>query len=496
MNYLKRAFLSVERRKGKSLILLLVVFILGNVMAGAISVESGIKNTKNGILKSAGLVATVEKDWEKMVELTEEEYKKVKSLTVENVKKIGSSKYISYYDYTTSFGLTSKTLKRYVNENGGGGIIPRPFETEEVYDEYFTISGGNDKDIVDIRLNKIKLKDGRLFNEDEVKEIKNVVLISEKLAQKNNLKVGSKIKLLNTVTSTYWPEEYDPNYVPKVLGTQEFEFEVIGIFSVNRPKGKNVENDYMYDELENKMYTSNQIVESAIKYTYDQYKKEDPNYVDSYGTYSTIVPLYVIKNPLDLDKFKEEAEAVIPAYHKVTDNAEGFRKLAAPMENMQWLSGIILAVSIGSTIVILSLLITLFLRDRKHEIGIYMSLGEYKTKIISQIFVEIFAVAIIGITVSLFTGGILANSMSRKMLNNQLIADSKKDDNYVGGESSLDWLGYKIEINREDLMKSYKIKLNGEIIMLFYAVGVSTVLISSVLPMIYITRLKPKKVLM
>jgi len=34
MNFMKRAFLSLIRRKGKSLILLIIIFILSNVMAG------------------------------------------------------------------------------------------------------------------------------------------------------------------------------------------------------------------------------------------------------------------------------------------------------------------------------------------------------------------------------------------------------------------------------------------------------------------------------
>ena len=38
MNHLKRAWLSVMRRKGKTLILLVVIFILGNIIAGAFSI--------------------------------------------------------------------------------------------------------------------------------------------------------------------------------------------------------------------------------------------------------------------------------------------------------------------------------------------------------------------------------------------------------------------------------------------------------------------------
>ena len=39
MNYLKRIFVSIERRKGKSLLLFLIVFLLGNVIAGAVAIQ-------------------------------------------------------------------------------------------------------------------------------------------------------------------------------------------------------------------------------------------------------------------------------------------------------------------------------------------------------------------------------------------------------------------------------------------------------------------------
>ena len=43
MNYFKRGMASITRRKGKSLILFAVIFILGNVMAGAIAIDQGTK---------------------------------------------------------------------------------------------------------------------------------------------------------------------------------------------------------------------------------------------------------------------------------------------------------------------------------------------------------------------------------------------------------------------------------------------------------------------
>ncbi|MEG0255667.1 MAG: ABC transporter permease, partial [Vagococcus sp.] len=49
MNFFKRAMASVTRRKGKSIILFAVIFILGNVMAGAIAIDQGTKSVEDTI---------------------------------------------------------------------------------------------------------------------------------------------------------------------------------------------------------------------------------------------------------------------------------------------------------------------------------------------------------------------------------------------------------------------------------------------------------------
>ena len=283
-------------------------------------------------------------------------------------------------------------------------------------------------------------------------------------------------------------------YDPEILATQNIELEIVGIFSVNRPKNK-TDNDYMYDELENKIYTSNKVVENIVNFSVTEYKKIDQDAVDQYLSGITITPLFVLKDPLNLDKFKASITKDVPEYYKITDNSGNYKKIAAPMKNMKWISSVVLYVSIGATLLILSLLITLFLRDRKHEIGIYLALGERKYKVVSQILIEVLLISFAGITMSLFAGGIIASSVSKEMLNNELIAAADKPDMYYDG-SSLDWLGYSATVSEEDLMSAYNVTLNGYTTLLFYIVGLTTVLVSTIVPIFYITRLIPKKVWM
>lgn len=54
MNFWQRALKSVTRRKGKSFILFLVIFILGNVIAGAVAVQQSTMNVGTGNEKENG----------------------------------------------------------------------------------------------------------------------------------------------------------------------------------------------------------------------------------------------------------------------------------------------------------------------------------------------------------------------------------------------------------------------------------------------------------
>ena len=64
MTYYRRAFASIKRKPGKSLILLLLVFILGTVISGAISISQAVVNTERGIRRSLPPVVTITEDWE------------------------------------------------------------------------------------------------------------------------------------------------------------------------------------------------------------------------------------------------------------------------------------------------------------------------------------------------------------------------------------------------------------------------------------------------
>ena len=62
-------------------------------------------------------------------------------------------------------------------------------------------------------------------------------------------------------------------------------------------------------------------------------------------------------------------------------------------------------------VVILTLIIMLSIRERKYEIGVLLSLGESRMKVISQFFVEIFICMIFALGIAAASGNVVGNAV-------------------------------------------------------------------------------------
>jgi len=475
MNFLKRAFLSLVRRKGKSLILLVIIFILSNVMAGSIAIGQASNNVERTIKLQLGANASVELDWEKMQDWTEEQWNSLEYITPEMADKIGGLSYVKYYDYSSETYINSTTLTQY---------DPNMVEVPTI--SYFPIKGVQYAPILDIVNGNATLVNGRTFNESEITNADYVALISDKVAELNNIFVGDVIYLQNTFS--IWKED---NTVEEVK--RDIALEVIGIFTPKVEQSEENNGGWIDYTPFNRIYVPNGVVHAENRWMNEQYAIAYPDSnikIDQIY----ITPTFVLNNPEDVESFRTEAKNLLPDYYKVTVSSDAYDSVAGPIKFIGSLSNIILYVAIGATILILSLVVILFLRDRKHELGIYLSLGESKSKVVGQILIEVLSIAIIAITLSLLTGNSIAESTSQSMmdLRNEITGNT---DN--GGVIYRDMGYYPTNgVTEDDVLEAYKIEFSWDYVLILYGVGLGTVLLSSIAPMIYILRLKPKKIMM
>jgi len=527
MNFFKRATTSILRRPGKSVILLLLVFILGSVIAGAISVRGAINNTDANLRRRMQPLVSISFDWMEWndsLDISDADredpnfqWPQSPFLTASQVREIATLSHVATYDYMIRGSMQSFTLERYF-----GG---EERWTEPGMPDWFSLRGTSSTELVHVEQGVINiLPGGRQFNEAELSRTPgaehSVAIVSQEFANENNLAVGSVMDLDMYVFMPEDPEENDGWGRPwgpdmfedeNVYATITVAFEIIGIFET--PEDPDADANDIWARLEplNTFYVPNWIIEEiwernaeATRSSWENVDFELPEWATGMfddENENSVTPIFVLEDPGDIEDFRVAAAPLLPEFHEIEDLSSTFDDIASSMDTMQGIANWILWVSVGATLLILSLLITLFLRDRRYEMGVYLALGEKKGKIIAQILMEVVVTSFVAITLAVFAGNIISGQMSRNMLRNALVEQANQNEDpwgWGGREWSIfDDIGIPTtEMTTDEMMEAFQVSLDFETIGLFYLVGLGAVILSTMVPVLYVVTLNPKKVLM
>jgi putative ABC transport system permease protein len=488
VNFIKRALYSVTRKKGKSLILFAVIFVLGNVIAGAIAIQQSTQNVEKNVKKQLGGLATIEIDYENNQDLLEQEDFVPEQLKVELIKKIGKSPYLKYYDYNTMSWVQTKDLK---------AVTMNSEDSENfVGTEGFSLKGTNYSKILDIEEKKIKLVSGSTFTQEEIDSGKNVGLISKKVADENGLSVGDQMIMDSRGL------DYTENGEKELFKT-DIPIKIIGIFEpmsveVKDEKDKKkptTDQQFLSMEQLNTVYLPNKAVVEINKNYSEQMKKtaSDSSMYEGYEDEEYYTPVYVLKNPDDVEAFKQETQPLLPEAYKVIASTDQYDKIGGSMNKMAKISGYVVWIAVIAALLIISLVVLLFMRDRKHELGIYLSLGDKRGHVMGQIILELLLISGIALILSLITGNFLGKIVSESLLNSDFLATAGGQmDNFLINGGILN----NADLTTDDILNAYEVKFSIAYIISYLVVGLATVLLSAVLPLLYIVRLNPKKIMM
>jgi len=519
MNLFKRATTSVLRRLRKTLTLVLIVFILGTAIAGAVVVERAIRNTEMNLRRSMQPIVSIDEnmtafmdspawddfDWNNPPSVWPE----LEPLTPEHVRAIGSLPYISFYDYT----LFNDTLR-------GDELLRYPLCPDDdpmctQFSSFLPVRGTSQTQMLQIQQGIFNLIQGREFESAELEPggSSSVVLVSKDFAEINNLLIDSTFELYHLI---HIPTE-DP-MIPlserEVYAQVGMEFRIVGIIDLPEEPAETLVVDEIDEPIvaarrinfNNTIYVPNWALEDLQNRQLDAYEAAW-NAVDfeaaetAHSMQLQIRPLFIIEDPTYIDEFIEVATPLLPTeFHVFQDFTGTFARISTSMETMQEVANWILYGSIGAAILILSLLITLFLRDRRHEIGIYLALGEKRKKIIFQILLEVIVTAITGLTLAVLAGNIISTMTSQHMLRTELLSQQDRafhpESNIFEYNGATD-LGIPfIPMTNDEMLLAFEISFNIPTIVLFYVIGLTTITASSLISVIYVVVLNPKKVLL
>jgi len=108
-------------------------------------------------------------------------------------------------------------------------------------------------------------------------------------------------------------------------------------------------------------------------------------------------------------------------------------------------------------------------------------------------------VAFLSIVAALFIGNILASNVSENMLIRDIVTEQERaavPDSRGGNQDRFAIMGFQTDVSDQIVAESYDVSLSPFTLLLFFGVGLGTILLATVIPMIYVLQMNPKKIML
>lgn len=503
MGLFKRAISSLKRAWFRSVVMFLMILAISSMLSVTIVISRGIELAEINLRRQIPPVATMLHNHTVLDEqLMHYGYEQFLSATetIEIIESVGSLPYVRAFNYMVyGWDFFSDTMRMPSDVKPYLGTL---WDREGILEtlkfrhlktfldvnnvEQFTLNAIRYHGNLDIQEEIIELIYGRTFTEDEINNSENVAVISEGISIVNNLNIGDLFSLDLNVCYHF---ENPVCLEREGSAVETFEFEVVGIF---RPTVVMDENASVFDitnhmDLNTRIYVP---IEFGRLWS-EAFERYWDGPIDELLRYDRI--LFSLYDSLYLDDFYLAATEIIPETRTISDMRTSFESLTISMNSLKKIvSGMNISIAVTSFLV-LGLIITTFIHARQYEIGIYLALGESRTKITVQFLIETMMLSVIAIVMGLFLGYNISEGLSSNILLNGTIENFSPVIGSVHGD--LFDMGFGIEIPLEEMLSTYTIKIDGIVILQYTLFSFLMVSLSTVLPLIYIKRISPKKLL-
>ena len=231
------------------------------------------------------------------------------------------------------------------------------------------------------------IKEGKNIGEND----KDSIIVHEEFAKQNNLKLGDEVNL----------ELLDIEKSGKI---KSHKFKIIGIFSGKKQETyTGLSSDFSENMVFVDYSTSQEILNKS-----ENNKIANKILMYSGSAESTDLALNKLKE-LKIDESKYFVEKDSNAFEESLESVSGIKHIIKIMTYSIMLGGM----------VVLSLILILWLRERIYEIGIFLSIGTSKIQIIMQFIFELLFISIPSIISSLFLGNVLIKVIAGGLINSE-----------------------------------------------------------------------------
>lgn len=509
MNFLKRALQSLWAKKGKT-VLLIAVFaaILVFVLAG-LTIRSAANVATDNAKKSVGATVTLSTNRESMMKKSTESADSGEAsrpdpgsfsmtpVNLSDAEKIADLTGVKSYSFEVSTSADKSTGIEPISSsestedtaetgteseeagmpgmpgNGGGempggagGMSQGDFQVTGVSSSsaYSTFSAGT-----------AKITSGAALTTAD--EGTNQVLIESSLASANDLKVGSTFKI-------------------KDSDDQDVEVTVKGIYETSE-SGDSMGMRFNFMNPANTIFASYTLA-NTLK------GSESSDTIDS--------AVYDLDDPKDMESFVASAEKLIDTEtFSLQTNDQMYQQMLAPLNNVSSFAKNIILLVAAAGVIILTLIVMLTIRERRYEIGVLLSLGESRLKVVLQFFTEILVCMVFALGIASVSGNLVGNAVGNQLLNQQTESTTDNQANAQNGQQGGPGngqapqggpgggggrgMGMASAFTQTEEVKDLQVAVQPQEILTLAGIGLGISMFSILLSSAGILRLNPKKIL-
>ncbi len=418
MSIFRRAWLYITRKRGRSILLLVILCLTALFAMLSLTIKAGADKEletlrKNSLVTSFTVNAVnnpydyevVEKDW------GEQKIYTGPIISLEMFDQIMALEHVTGYYEGGTYAIVWVDLQL------------RPGRT--YYEQH---SEGRDQDPSSMKLYKIvthqtnfyycansalheffangalELAEGRPINDDDQYK----ALISTDLAERNGLDVGDTFK----ADKIFYLPPGDFT-TPHHALAEPAVFEIVGLFDINfSQEASEYTSEYQYAEnvVFCDVYSAEKMSKEASAYL-KTWRGEDPDDSTQLRPPGYFGVKVFVDDPVNLDSAVEEVRALEGFNEKdfsIELDESAYRSSGKPLRQLGTISVASVIIVLITCVILLGLILNMWTKTRRREMGVLLSMGVGRRNILLQLLLECLMLSVIALVIAFLLSSLLA----------------------------------------------------------------------------------------
>ena len=457
------ALKNVVRNKGRNMLIAAIIFA---IIATTV-VTLMINNTTSGIIDDYknrfGSQVNISPDIEKFRAggntPSAGGAMRLPSVTAQQSLDFADSEYIREYVMQIMIGVAGENLKG-IDEGSGNNMLPVGGDDNESVSAQFYL-----KNVLfdfDEGFRGFAEGNGRMVESDDE------CLVSEDFAELNNLSVGDTIVLYASLHNDDMTSRRKIKYELTLVGIYydyTDEYAGIQVSMANR---------------RNEILTTTETILTLVE--------------EGESGFS-VTATYFLKDPYMLKDFEAEIRSKgLSEYLKVGTDEIGYNSIVRPVEGLKSVSVTFMIIVLVLGAIILILLSTIAVRERKYEIGVLRAMGMKKSRVALGLWFEMIAITCVCLCLGLLIGSLVAQPISDMLLAGQIEAAKSMGGLPGGAIASAD--SSSLLAGSLTALEELDVALGGNTILEIIAIALGLASVAGLAAISKITKYEPIKILM